>query len=1535
MLLHLPQVLSRTCYARYLVFFAALLVLLLTHTATWAQNPNWQAALTSANSVSGAITSRNMAADGNGNVYVVGYFTGTVRLGTTTLSNQVPGSPSRGKELFVAKWASATNEWVWAVQGGGTSDDQATSVAVQGNSVFVAGYLAAVNARFGDVPLGDNKGGLTLFVLKLTDAGSTATAVWGQTTTTTSNYGIDLFPTPTALAVSDNSVYVAGQFSGPTIAFGSTTLRNAGGTSSSNDAFVAKIADTGARGAWQWAQRAGGTNHDQATGVAVRGSRVYLSGYFSGTTADFGTTTLTNEGNSSTADIFVARLTDSGTDGTFDWAQGAGGTGGEQATTLAVSGNIVYLAGNVTSGTVHFAPLSLTPAPGDGGRNLFVAKLTDEGPAPAFNWVERAGGAAFSNLTALAVRGSQLYVTGDFYSASPMKFGSITVANPGTLYDVFVARLDDLGTAGVYQWAHKLGGPETDHAAGLAVDAGGVYVGGAMHASEVLFDGAPDLTLYTGGVDNCVLGQLSAAGTWQQTQQGFVGGGFAASDFAVDNCGFVYVVGSLTGQAQLGSTTLASRGSLDLVVAKWNPVSNTWIWAVRTGGTGGELATGIAVNNKGQVYITGSFSNADSGPPATVAFGNTIITHTSANNNDTFIAKLEETANSASFSWACPVASNGEELFNDVVASGNSVYVAGYFESQSLLVGTTQLLHANGGGGDIMLGKLIDLGATYRVEWAMSAGGYYDDQAASLALNGKRLYVVGRYTSAIRAGTDAFVARLTDTGAPKAFDWLLHAPGDVSEVATSVAVSNYKVYITGYFFSTSIKLGNTELYNSTPNNNQTSDGFVAGLVDNGASASFAWARQVSGTKLSGEYCTSVATDGKYVFVSGKYSGNPASFGYGLTLPTFGTFDGFVARLTEVGATTSFDWVQHVYSGTASEVNGLVLKGNKLYASGRTSGISGATLGNITLNGSGPFLATLTDSDVSGYLASFTYGSATYCRTAGTILPALNGALNGTFTATPAGLVLDPTTGAINLAASTSGTYTLRYALDGPCNNTPTQVLTVVNGASAAFTYPAGTRCAGSTATLAPTLGADASAGRFTAPSGLAINATTGEISLSGSVAGTYTVTNTLAAANGCAAATSTATVTISPAISAAFRYSASTFCQTAGGAVPTVTGTAGGRFSAEAGLALDAATGLVSPAASTPGTYTVTYSVAGACASSSTQPLVITAPPVATFAYGASAYCLNEATNPLPVPASGALLGTFSSTAGLLLNATTGLINLAGSKPGTYTITNTVGASGGCAAVVSTTTLTLSAPAVATFAYPGGGSYCQGSAAVLPAISGTAGGRFTVSPATGLVLDSETGVLTLLGSSPGRYSVSYTVGTTCPATSSQLITVSELPSAPTLTLSGTAATGLSLTASPSTGCQFYRNGVLVPGTTGATLLLTPGTGNGTYTATATSASGCNSPPSAPVVVAVPLSTTASAAPTKPQLYPNPTLGQTWLVVPPAQATPELWVYDALGQVVQHRLLPTTLTPIELNLSHLPPGVYLVRVGTWSQRLVRQ
>jgi PKD repeat protein len=249
-------------------------------------------------------------------------------------------------------------------------------------------------------------------------------------------------------------------------------------------------------------------------------------------------------------------------------------------------------------------------------------------------------------------------------------------------------------------------------------------------------------------------------------------------------------------------------------------------------------------------------------------------------------------------------------------------------------------------------------------------------------------------------------------------------------------------------------------------------------------------------------------------------------------------------------------------------------------------------------------------------------------------------------------------------------------------------ITVVTPPDASLSYAQATYCPADTDPVPTTT----NAGTFTSTSGLIINSSTGAVDVSASTPGTYTVTNTY---TGTCTNSGTTTITINPPANSSFAYPSNTIC--AGGANETPTVTDPGTFSATpAGLVFaNATTGEINVSGSSVGTYTVTYDATGSAAcptsgSSSSVNITITTNPDASFTYAQPAYC-TDATDPSPVFGAGANGGIFSSTAGLTINSNTGEIDLSASTAGTYTVTNTIAASGSCPMVDETFSITINA----------------------------------------------------------------------------------------------------------------------------------------------------------------------------------------------------------------------------------------------------
>ncbi|MFC4262184.1 Ig-like domain-containing protein [Ferruginibacter yonginensis] len=486
-------------------------------------------------------------------------------------------------------------------------------------------------------------------------------------------------------------------------------------------------------------------------------------------------------------------------------------------------------------------------------------------------------------------------------------------------------------------------------------------------------------------------------------------------------------------------------------------------------------------------------------------------------------------------------------------------------------------------------------------------------------------------------------------------------------------------------------------------------------------------------------------------------------------------------------------------------------------------------------------------------ATISYAGTPYCSNAGTANVTLTGTTGGTFSA-PTGLVINPTTGAVNLSASTPGSYVVTYtiaAIDA-CNPAFSTTATIVINAApnASFSYAGTPYC--SNAGTANVTFTGTTGGTFSAPTGLVINPTTGAVNTTTSIAGAYVVTYTVAANGGCAVFTTTATIVINAAPSATISYAGTPYCSNAGTATVTRTGTAGGSYTAGTGLSINATTGDINIAASTPGTYTVTYTIAanGGCATfSTTATVTINAAPSATISYAGTPYCANAGT--ASVTRTGTAGGTYTAATGLSINASTGDINIAASTPGSYTVTYTIAANGGCATFSTTAPVVINTLSTApTAATTSATQICGTSGTVtLTAVGGTLG-----TGASYKWYAASCGG-TLVGTGAVLNNVVVTTTTTyfvriegvCNTTACASVTVNVAPT-PVITVTATPSTGVTpstpvtLTASvtPSNNNYFYqwvKNGTTILNATGNSIVVTASEA-GNYVVNVTQQNSC-------------------------------------------------------------------------------------------------
>ena len=451
--------------------------------------------------VGGSFAGQATAADASGNVYVAGYFSGRITLGSTTLT------AAGATDAFVAKWNPAANAWVWALGAGGLGADQVLGLAASGGNVYATGFFTENSAnanltRFGTATVNGlaTNASQDIFVAKITDAGTSATWGWVQVA---GGAGADQ---GRAIAASGPSLYAVGYFSNSTtnanaVTFGPASLPGLGTSATGNDAFVAKLTDGGSTGTFAWALAGGGTGTDQAKGVAVSGSSVYVTGYLTNNTANANTVTfgpVTLAGLASTAgnDVFVAKVTDAGASATYAWALASGGSGADQANALAVNGSSVYAAGYITNNAananaVTFGAATLAGATTTTGQDAFVAKLTDAGSSAAWGWAQAGGGTSADQATAVAASGTAVYVAGNYLNTNAntnaVAFGSTSLAGfgPAAMPDMFLTKYTDAGSTASLTWAQRAGSPTADQALGLAASGARLYLTGFTQGAAV------------------------------------------------------------------------------------------------------------------------------------------------------------------------------------------------------------------------------------------------------------------------------------------------------------------------------------------------------------------------------------------------------------------------------------------------------------------------------------------------------------------------------------------------------------------------------------------------------------------------------------------------------------------------------------------------------------------------------------------------------------------------------------------------------------------------------------------------------------------------------------------------------------------------------------------------------------------------------------------------------------------------------------------------------------------------------------------
>ena len=300
------------------------------------------------------------------------------------------------------------------------------------------------------------------------------------------------------------------------------------------------------------------------------------------------------------------------------------------------------------------------------------------------------------------------------------------------------------------------------------------------------------------GIDNDCDGKLMPGCSWAVAFA--TRGGDLVYSIAKDKQDNIYVLG-LGAAGTLTSANKTYKLTSTMFIFKLNTLGQV-LWYKDLGTTGYNAGHSLAIDDQGNIYVTGYILNYipdRQGTDYGRLFGKKFVKR--QGQRFPFIFKMSP---KGEYLWAIGGGSRGSDFGTRIVADkqGNS-YVAGYFQLNATF---GKFVLTGKGGHDIFLVKVNPKG---EYVWAKSFGGASNDYPGELILDGKgNLYLSGQYRSTITFGTkkytttgtaqNAFAIRCSTATGNVA--WSYARGGAEKTTGDGLAVDGTgKVYLAGQF----------------------------------------------------------------------------------------------------------------------------------------------------------------------------------------------------------------------------------------------------------------------------------------------------------------------------------------------------------------------------------------------------------------------------------------------------------------------------------------------------------------------------------------------------------------------------------------------------------------------------------------------------------------------------------------------------------------------------------------------------------------
>lgn len=300
----------------------------------------------------------------------------------------------------------------------------------------------------------------------------------------------------------------------------------------------------------------------------------------------------------------------------------------------------------------------------------------------------------------------------------------------------------------------------------------------------------------------------------------------------------------------------AMRSLLLLILLSFyamNGFTQNFGWSVRAGRYAYDYGTGVGTDAAGNIYMSGKYEE-DS------YFDN--INVTCQGNHDIFLAKYNS---SGVIQWVSTAGGTQGDYAHGMTsdAAGNS-YLACEIEGTASF--GSIVVNGNPGDNDIVIAKYDTDGNCL---WAKSAGGYKNDKAIDIAVDGAgNSFITGQFqwsaffdaiTITSNGEEDMYLAKYDPDGN---LLWVVKAGGTGPDEGKGVTTDNSgNSYVTGHFMG-SINFGNTTL--NAPNGYL--DLFVVKYDPDG---NVVWAKQAGGD--FDDVGRAICSDDNYLYITGEFN----------------------------------------------------------------------------------------------------------------------------------------------------------------------------------------------------------------------------------------------------------------------------------------------------------------------------------------------------------------------------------------------------------------------------------------------------------------------------------------------------------------------------------------------------------------------------------------------------------------------------------------------------------------------------------------